>query len=136
MVFCFAALDNFIEGPPFTLQRLCEILLVARDIYPNLSKLALALEKNLSVTSTLIICTDQYPPVALQKPSIADKTTKDSEAQSNTVENGVNPPTGDGDEIMAEVEDADVDDHMTIDIETFEEIVRSSESNPEPTIQS
>ncbi|KAG9136673.1 hypothetical protein Leryth_004462 [Lithospermum erythrorhizon] len=39
------ALDNFIEGPPFTLQRLCEILLVARDIYPNLSKLALALEK-------------------------------------------------------------------------------------------
>ncbi|KAB5512294.1 hypothetical protein DKX38_029322 [Salix brachista] len=39
------ALHNFEEGPPFTLQRLCEILLAARRIYPNLSKLALALEK-------------------------------------------------------------------------------------------
>ncbi|XP_040953691.1 transcription factor GTE8 isoform X3 [Gossypium hirsutum] len=38
-------LHSFIEGPPFTLQRLCEILLDARSIYPKLSKLALALEK-------------------------------------------------------------------------------------------
>ncbi|XP_050254018.1 uncharacterized protein LOC126700079 isoform X5 [Quercus robur] len=39
------ALLGFVEGPPFTLQRLCEILLEARTIYPNLSKLGLALEK-------------------------------------------------------------------------------------------
>ncbi|GKV00289.1 hypothetical protein SLEP1_g13004 [Rubroshorea leprosula] len=38
-------LHAFIEGPPFTLQRICEIILAARSIYPNLSKLALALEK-------------------------------------------------------------------------------------------
>ncbi|KAG5403313.1 hypothetical protein IGI04_009432 [Brassica rapa subsp. trilocularis] len=40
-----AALLSFDEGPPFTLQRLCEILLAARSIYPKLSKLDLALEK-------------------------------------------------------------------------------------------
>ncbi|KAL4376349.1 hypothetical protein GQ457_02G006220 [Hibiscus cannabinus] len=54
-------LHCFIEGPPFTLQRICEILLAARSIYPKLSKLALALEKNLLVTSTLTSCTKPYP---------------------------------------------------------------------------
>ncbi|KAK1279135.1 hypothetical protein QJS04_geneDACA003297 [Acorus gramineus] len=44
------ALVCFMEGPPFTLQRLCEILLTPKSIYPNLSKLALALEKNLIST--------------------------------------------------------------------------------------
>ncbi|CAK9175937.1 unnamed protein product [Ilex paraguariensis] len=39
------ALLSFVEGPPFTLQRFCEILLNAQSIYSNLSKLALALEK-------------------------------------------------------------------------------------------
>ncbi|KAJ4901867.1 Protein phosphatase 4 core regulatory subunit R2 [Raphanus sativus] len=65
------ALLSFDEGPPFTLQRLCElphraywficlqhILLAARSIYPKLSKLALALEKTLLVTSMLSISTD------------------------------------------------------------------------------
>ncbi|KAI5442038.1 hypothetical protein KIW84_011196, partial [Lathyrus oleraceus] len=37
------ALTCFIDGPPFTLQRVCEILLDAKNIYPNLSKLTLAL---------------------------------------------------------------------------------------------
>ncbi|PPD82099.1 hypothetical protein GOBAR_DD20958 [Gossypium barbadense] len=47
-------LHSFIEGPPFTLQRLCEILLDARSIYPKLSKLALALEK---------VCAAAYLPI-------------------------------------------------------------------------
>ncbi|EPS72503.1 hypothetical protein M569_02254, partial [Genlisea aurea] len=51
------ALYGFDEGPPFTLQRLCEILLSATSIYPHLSKLAFALEKNLLVTSTLSVPT-------------------------------------------------------------------------------
>ena len=35
----------------------------------------------------------------------------------------------DKDEVMTDVE-ADIDDDMTIDMEAFEEIVRSSEKNP------
>ncbi|KAK9914664.1 hypothetical protein M0R45_038428 [Rubus argutus] len=83
------ALHGFTEGPPFTLQRLCEILLDARSIYPNLSKLALALEKNLLVTSML----------------------------------------SDRDEVMVEVEQADIDDDMSIAMEAFEDIVGSSETS-------
>ncbi|CAA6654250.1 unnamed protein product [Spirodela intermedia] len=55
------ALLSFIEGPPFTLQRLCEILLAPRSLYPKLSKLALALDKNLLVTSTLTRSTAHLP---------------------------------------------------------------------------
>ncbi|KAF5797006.1 putative protein phosphatase 4 core regulatory subunit R2 [Helianthus annuus] len=43
------ALHSFVDGPPFTLQRLSEIILDARSLYPNLSKLALALEKVRSI---------------------------------------------------------------------------------------
>ncbi|KAL9689547.1 hypothetical protein QQ045_009933 [Rhodiola kirilowii] len=45
-------LHNFIDGAPFTLQRICEILLAAQDIYPKLSKLVLALEKVRKVKRT------------------------------------------------------------------------------------
>uniref|UniRef100_A0A0E0LAQ9 Serine/threonine-protein phosphatase 4 regulatory subunit 2 n=1 Tax=Oryza punctata TaxID=4537 RepID=A0A0E0LAQ9_ORYPU len=55
------ALLRFEEGPPFTLQRLCEILLDPKGTYAKLPKLALALEKNLLVTSTMTKCTDPYP---------------------------------------------------------------------------
>lgn len=126
------ALHNFEEGPPFTLQRLCEILLAARHIYPNLSKLALALEKNLLVTSTLAVCTDPYPQ-ALEKPAESDKPSEELQVQSSLVQNGVEPVVGDGDEIMTEVEEADIDDDMTIDMEALEEIVASSETNSTST---
>nr|TKR85926.1 serine/threonine-protein phosphatase 4 regulatory subunit 2 [Populus alba] len=126
------ALHNFEEGPPFTLQRLCEILLAARHIYPNLSKLALALEKNLLVTSTLAVCTDPYPQ-ALEKPAESDKPIEELQVQSSLVQNGVEPVVGDGDEIMTEVEEADIDDDMTIDMEALEEIVASSETNSTST---
>lgn len=100
------ALLSFVEGPPFTLQRLCEILVSARSIYPNLSKLALALEKNLLVTSTLTICTEPYPPSLMQK---LDEPKKQD--PHPPVENGVEPMLVDKDEIMAEAEEAEVIDH-------------------------
>ncbi|XP_057836823.1 uncharacterized protein LOC131047042 isoform X1 [Cryptomeria japonica] len=59
------ALDCFVEGPPFTLQRLCEILLKPQSIYPNISKASLALEKILLVTSTLPVSIDPYPSFSL-----------------------------------------------------------------------
>lgn len=55
------SLDAFTEGPPFTLQRLCEILLDPEAFYPTLDKVALAFEKLLLVTSTVHICQDSYP---------------------------------------------------------------------------
>ncbi|KAL0843207.1 hypothetical protein Bca101_016452 [Brassica carinata] len=115
------ALLNFDEGPPFTLQRLCEILLAARSIYPKLSKLALALEKNLSVTSMLSISTDPQS----QTTEEANAATEDTEtAAANGIQpNGIEAVVGgDKDEIMTEVEEeADVDDAMTIDMETIDE---------------
>uniref|UniRef100_A0A1D1XR85 Serine/threonine-protein phosphatase 4 regulatory subunit 2 n=2 Tax=Anthurium amnicola TaxID=1678845 RepID=A0A1D1XR85_9ARAE len=98
------ALLSFIEGPPFTLQRLCEILLAPRSIYPKLSKLALALEKNLLVTSTLIKCTDPYPIPRTQK--LLEPTTENKQIQgpSCSVHGGVNSVVFDGDEEMAEAE--------------------------------
>lgn len=132
------ALLSFIEGPPFTLQRICEILLDARGIYPNLSKLALALEKNLLVTSTVAISSDPHLPSSDPhlpssdpKPNLLEEPEKVVEEQkpsSNAVENGIEPIVGDKDEVMAEVEEGDVTDDMTIDM-AFEEIVRSSAAN-------
>ncbi|KAI4322048.1 hypothetical protein L6164_021772 [Bauhinia variegata] len=121
----------FIEGPPFTLQRLCEILLDAQNIYPKLSKLALAIEKNLLVTSTLTCCTDPYPQTVELEPNNQDKASDQQKQQSNSAPNGIEPLVVDKeDEAMTE---ADVGDDMTIDMEAFEDIVKSSESNSEPS---
>ncbi|KAF3432679.1 hypothetical protein FNV43_RR23781 [Rhamnella rubrinervis] len=130
------ALHSFIEGPPFTLQRLCEILLDAQGIYPNLSKLALALEKNLSVTSMLSISADPYPQTMMQESNEPDKANEEQKLHSNSVENGVEA-VGDRDEVMTEVREADVvDDDMTIDMEAFQDIVGgSSETNTVPASQ-
>ncbi|KAH7300337.1 hypothetical protein KP509_24G056800 [Ceratopteris richardii] len=54
-------LDAFVDGPPFTLQRFCELLLNPRQTYPNIDKVSLAFEKLLLVTSTIPICKDPYP---------------------------------------------------------------------------
>lgn len=132
------ALNSFAEGPPFTLQRLCEILVDARNIYSKLSKLALALEKNLLVTSTLAISSNPYAPSTIQNATEPDRETKGSPVQSNIVSNGVEPiaSAGDADEEMAEVEEAEVEDVMTIDMDTIEAIVRSSEADTTPTSDS
>ncbi|GLE06811.1 hypothetical protein PINS_up016421 [Pythium insidiosum] len=44
---------NAFEGPPFTLQRLTEVIMEPQKTYKNLHKLCNAIEKLLSVTSTL-----------------------------------------------------------------------------------
>ncbi|GAB4840975.1 hypothetical protein Ancab_021731 [Ancistrocladus abbreviatus] len=126
------ALMCFQEGPPFTLQRLCEILLDAQGIYPRLSKLALALEKNLLVTTTLTKSTDPYPPSTVEKPDASKEEGELPLTRSNSVEEngGGAPPTRDMDEIMTEVEEAGAED-MTIDMEPFEEIVPLSENSTE-----
>lgn len=153
-------LCSFIDGPPFTLQRLCEILLNAQSIYPKLSKLTLALEKNLLVTSTLPISTNPYTPQMIPRPDEQkpdeqkpdeqksdeqkldeqkqeepkpDELKKESEGPQlpdsviSVLPNGVEPVVGDGDEVMAEVDEGDLNDDMSMDMETFEEIVGTSE---------
>ncbi|KAJ0812128.1 putative protein phosphatase 4 core regulatory subunit R2 [Helianthus annuus] len=133
------ALHSFVDGPPFTLQRLSEIILDARSLYPNLSKLALALEKNLSVTSTLTMSTNPNPPSLTTPPNGSDKVNEDlnpnPQLLSDTVmENGALPVamSADRDEIMTEV-DADVSDVMTMDVETTETTEKPSESSPMTT---
>ncbi|KAF4380277.1 hypothetical protein F8388_024570 [Cannabis sativa] len=133
------ALHSFDQGPPFTLQRLCEILLNARGIYPNLSKLALALEKNLLVTSMLTISTDPYPqPKAiLPEPIEPEKASEEppkmeSDSAAAAPQNGVEDSSGDKDEVMTEVDEADTVDNMTIDMEALESFVESTETNTAP----
>ncbi|XP_073011028.1 uncharacterized protein [Typha latifolia] len=98
------ALLSFIEGPPFTLQRLCEILLSPKSTYSNLSKLALALEKNLLVTSTLTMSTDPYPTALGQRVDEGDKEREELHDHSNPVSNGVETTAADGDEEMTDAE--------------------------------
>lgn len=130
------ALTCFIDGPPFTLQRVCEILLEAKNIYPNLSKLALALEKNLLVTSTLTICTDPYPQDPVQEPDDQEKASEmqQQEQQSDGAQNGAEtepePLVPDTDEVMVE---ADTSDDVAVEMETFED-AKSSELDSEPNL--
>ncbi|KAK7258142.1 hypothetical protein RIF29_32626 [Crotalaria pallida] len=120
----------FIEGPPFTLQRICEILLDAKSIYPNLSKLALALEKNLLVTSTLTVSADPYLQTKVQEPDDQENSSEKQKQESDSAQNGVDPVEADKDEVMVE---ADVSDDMTVDTEAVEDVNKSSsETNSEP----
>ncbi|MED6179920.1 hypothetical protein PIB30_005378 [Stylosanthes scabra] len=122
------ALTCFIEGPPFTLQRLCEILLDANGIYPHLSKLALALEKNLLVTSTLTMSTDPFPQATVQEPDEQENANEKQKLQLDGAENGIEPPVVDKDEVMAE---AYTGEDMTIDTVASED-AKSSETKSEP----
>ncbi|KAJ6794137.1 serine/threonine-protein phosphatase 4 regulatory subunit 2 isoform X1 [Iris pallida] len=130
------ALLSFIEGPPFTLQRLCEILLTPKSTYRNLSKLALALEKNLLVTSTLTICCDPYPTTVVQKPAETERS-EELHGHADPVPNGVENMAADVDEEMVE---ADIDedapseeaDPQNIDTEMqVESVSEASERNTE-----
>ncbi|KAG4984955.1 hypothetical protein JHK84_032880 [Glycine max] len=108
---------------------IAKILLDAKGLYPNLSKLALALEKNLLVTSTLTICTDPYPQATAKELDDQEKPSEkqQQQQQSDSAENGVELLVSDKDEVMTE---ADVGDDMTIGMEAFEG-VKSSETNSE-----
>ncbi|CAH2072554.1 unnamed protein product [Thlaspi arvense] len=92
------ALLSFDEGPPFTLQRLCE---------------------NLLVTSMLSSSLD--PQSQTTEDANAAATEDAKTAAANWAPNGIEVMGGDKDEIMTEVEEADVDDAMTIDMETIDE---------------
>lgn len=75
--------------------------------------------QNLLVTSMLAISTDSQS----QTTENANTATEDTKtAAANWAPNGVEAMGGgDKDEIMTEVEEADVDDAMTIDMETIDE---------------
>ncbi|XXG47662.1 hypothetical protein AAC387_Pa02g2270 [Persea americana] len=130
------ALLCFIEGPPFTLQRICEILLTPQSIYSTLSKLALALEKNLLVTSTLIVCTEPYPSTAMQNTVEPEEGNQAPQAYPNEIENDVEAVISDGDEEMT-VQKADEDNkHADMDAmerEMGENIAETSETSPKLT---
>lgn len=133
------ALHCFDEGPPFTLQRLCEILLSARSIYPKLSKLCLALEKNLLVTSTLQVSCDPYPLASEQNSNGSYEGNGNALPQNNAVENGVvAPPVEDRDEVMADAQEAEVAEDMIMEMETIDDddVVKPTEANPTPKIDS
>ena len=80
----------------------------------------------------LSISTDPYPQSTIE-PNEPEKENEEPRPPSNSASNGVEHGTGDRDEVMTEVEEADIDDNMTIDMEAFEEIVGPSETNTEPT---
>ncbi|XP_039000985.1 uncharacterized protein LOC120127040 isoform X2 [Hibiscus syriacus] len=97
-------LHCFIEGPPFTLQRICE---------------------NLLVTSTLTVCTKPYPEM---KPVPGpEKASEEAQPQCNSIQNGIEPTAGDRDEIMSEVE-ADIEE-ITVDMDAFQEMAGPQEVN-------
>ncbi|KAJ8644444.1 hypothetical protein MRB53_006192 [Persea americana] len=130
------ALLSFIEGPPFTLQRICEILLTPQTIYSTLSKLALALEKNLLVTSTLTVCTEPYPSTTMQNTVESEEGNQAPQAHLNEIENDVEAMISDGDEELANTQ-ADEDNKRT-DMDATEKkmgenIAETSETSPEPT---
>ncbi|GAB2281496.1 hypothetical protein Dimus_016083 [Dionaea muscipula] len=128
------ALLSFSEGPPFTLQRLSEILLDAQGIYPNLSKLALALEKNLLVTTTLMKSSDPYPPSSMEQPDLPEQADEAAPPNTNSIENGGEPSIVDKDEIMADAEETTAED-MTIDAEPLE-VAHSSDEMPQQAVDS
>ncbi|OMO92437.1 hypothetical protein CCACVL1_06855 [Corchorus capsularis] len=76
--------------------------------------------ENLLVTSTLTACTNPYPQM-MPKP---EKESDEAQPQLNSIQNGIEPMVGDRDEIMTEVEEADIED-MTIDMDAFQEMVGS-----------
>ncbi|KAF8522296.1 PPP4R2-domain-containing protein [Hysterangium stoloniferum] len=53
----FEQLDDFEDGPPFTIQRLCELCVLPRKHYKTVGKYLRALERTILVTSTK----DMYP---------------------------------------------------------------------------
>lgn len=92
------------------------------------------------MTSILAICTDPYPSTLVQKPDgPPEKESEEPLQHHDSVQNGVEaePTVGGKDEIMTEVEEAEIEEDMTIDMEALEEIVLgSAETNSIPTTNS
>jgi serine/threonine-protein phosphatase 4 regulatory subunit 2 len=82
----------------------------------------------------LTISTDPYPQSVMPKADEAAEKAGEEEPEPHlsSVQNGVEAVVvGDRDEVMTDVEEAEIDDEMTIDMEAFEEIVGSSEPKSE-----
>lgn len=66
------------------------------------------------VTSTLAFWSEQYPQTTMPTSNEAEKQSEQLQQQSNSVQNGVEPIDGAGDEAMAE---GDIGDEMTTAME-------------------
>ncbi|KAJ7517860.1 hypothetical protein O6H91_21G043300 [Diphasiastrum complanatum] len=78
-------LDSFADEAPFTLQRICELLLCPPSSYSNIDKFTLAFERLLLVTSTIDNSDDPYPAVTLPSDTeteLKDFTLKDGESEA------------------------------------------------------
>lgn len=84
----------------------------------------------------MTISTDRCPQSTMQKPDGPEKAIDESEGYTDSVQNGAEPVEGDKDEVMTDVEEAEIDDEMTIDVEVFEEIVGEAEAKSEATVNS
>lgn len=78
----------------------------------------------------LSMSTDPYLQSVMQKIAEPEKASEEPKLHSDLVQNGVEQPmVSDRDEVMVEVEQADIDDDMSIAMEAFEDIVGSSETS-------
>ncbi|RLN38348.1 hypothetical protein BBJ28_00012285 [Nothophytophthora sp. Chile5] len=69
---------NTFEGPPFTLQRLTEIIMEPEKSYKSLHKLINALEKLLAVSSTIQVVNPRTAPAIVQQFRSPSPTEVDS----------------------------------------------------------
>lgn len=103
------------------------------------------LVQNLLVTSTLTISSDTYPLATKQNSNGSYEGNGDAPPpQINSIENGVQE--GDRDEVMTDAQETEAQetkaqeteagDDMPMDMETIEDVVRSSPPNPPPTVDS
>lgn len=61
--------EEFEDGPPFTVQRICELLLNPLELYPKFEHFELALERQLNVTSTVCYRTQNKHATSTEKHS-------------------------------------------------------------------
>jgi serine/threonine-protein phosphatase 4 regulatory subunit 2 len=141
-------LKSFTDGAPFTLQRLCEILLNPRDRYPNLDKVALAFEKLLLVTSTIPPSAGPYPgtssvPAPTPEPAVAkeaDSKPTESPRRENADSNSeITSTSSDGPveaEIKGPVAAVAADEEMvdTVSTESKEEPMEVDGPQPSGTV--
>ncbi|KAL5997724.1 hypothetical protein ACLOJK_008654 [Asimina triloba] len=139
------ALLTFVEGPPFTLQRLCENGKEKKDTTEETRLCLLALiprqlvlsVQNLLVTSTLTMSTDPYPLSTSHKAVEQEKESDKPEAQPNPTENGTEAMSnGDEEMVDAEVEEEKMHENESKGMETKDEMMAPAneviKTSPEP----
>lgn len=85
----------------------------------------------------LTMSTDPYPKLTIEKQKESHEANEEPKSRAGSVQNGGEANKADDrDEVMTEVEGADINDNMTLDMEGCEDIVGSSENNKVPTSNS